>query len=980
MGVQSLWQILAPTARTVRLEALSRKKLAVDASIWIYQFIKAVRDSQGNGLHHSHIVGFFRRICKLLYFGILPIFVFDGGAPALKRETIRKRRETRAANEESTGDKAHRLLTKQLQRGGGGGGDSGGDSSHDSSHDTSHDTSGNSTKNPKTKRFIQQDEYDLPHMKRIKIDDNDERLIPEEEFKQMADSFDVVDGININDIDPNSEAFTELPLATQYTILSHLRLQSRLRMGFTKGQLESIFPDSMDFSRFQIEQVKKRNFFTQRLMNISGMGEDGGNITRRIAGDKDRKYALIRTNDGWSLSLGRGEKEEEEKEMEKEMEKEFNNTTDDVTSNDIKSVINHKSVTSDKSVNHTKPSTNDTPILIDSDSDFEDVPMNQNTNQDNEETAEEKEFHEAVIKSIYEQYGDNDEDDLKRAIAQSKQEYNELQQKENASNSSNLLGLNFSLTSEDNSKEEPVEEVEEVESEEEKEVKETETEKPKPMPAWFGTKIDEDSLKPITVEENVEEEEEENDDGLISWNEAKEMLDEEGEEVEVIDEKERDEREDEREEEIEEEIEKRDVTNENDKERTEINENELVERDYKERTEINENDKETNETNENDKERVETIENVNETIENNNQRTEKNENVNEGNENNIINNINTDNNTTNTRVDPPLDYVFVDDEDEMIDKQLAHENDDHQDLRHHIHTNHDIPVSSETFITQDQLYQERLQKQKRDSEEVTTTMINDVQELLRRFGIPFITAPMEAEAQCAELYDLGLVDGIITDDSDCFLFGGDRIYKNMFNQKQYVECYLQQEIQAKFGLNQHRLIELGLLLGSDYTDGVKGIGPVLAMEILAEFGNLVEFKLWYDKAVLRQHQDSLTSVKKTLLNRITTNKLYLSPHFPDDVVFKAYTNPEVDHSKEAFKWGVPDLDQIRSFLMYNVGWSQAQVDEVMVPLIRDMNRKARDGTQSTIGEFFPSSFTESRKELMVGKRLKSAANKLGRRQ
>ena len=84
MGVHSLWKIVGPTARPVRLEALSKKKLAIDASIWIYQFLKAMRDKDGNSLPSSHIIGFFRRICKLLYFGILPIFVFDGGVPALK--------------------------------------------------------------------------------------------------------------------------------------------------------------------------------------------------------------------------------------------------------------------------------------------------------------------------------------------------------------------------------------------------------------------------------------------------------------------------------------------------------------------------------------------------------------------------------------------------------------------------------------------------------------------------------------------------------------------------------------------------------------------------------------------------------------------------------------------------------------------------------------------------------------------------------
>ena len=48
---------------------------------------------------------------------------------------------------------------------------------------------------------------------------------------------------------------------------------------------------------------------------------------------------------------------------------------------------------------------------------------------------------------------------------------------------------------------------------------------------------------------------------------------------------------------------------------------------------------------------------------------------------------------------------------------------------------------------------------------------------------------MEAEAQCAALDILGLTEGSITDDSDIFLFGGRRVYKNIFNQNKHVEMY-----------------------------------------------------------------------------------------------------------------------------------------------------------------------------------------------
>ena len=64
------------------------KAMAIDSSIWIYQFQATMRDKEGRALVNAHVLGFLRRICKLLFYGIKPVFVFDGGAPALKRATI----------------------------------------------------------------------------------------------------------------------------------------------------------------------------------------------------------------------------------------------------------------------------------------------------------------------------------------------------------------------------------------------------------------------------------------------------------------------------------------------------------------------------------------------------------------------------------------------------------------------------------------------------------------------------------------------------------------------------------------------------------------------------------------------------------------------------------------------------------------------------------------------------------------------------
>ena len=116
MGVTQLWSVLQPAARPTRLETLNRKRLAVDASIWIYQFLKAVRDKEGEALRNSHVVGFFRRICKLLFFGIKPVFVFDGGAPTLKRQTIINRKRRKEGRRDDATRTAGRLLAIQMQR------------------------------------------------------------------------------------------------------------------------------------------------------------------------------------------------------------------------------------------------------------------------------------------------------------------------------------------------------------------------------------------------------------------------------------------------------------------------------------------------------------------------------------------------------------------------------------------------------------------------------------------------------------------------------------------------------------------------------------------------------------------------------------------------------------------------------------------------------------------------------------------------
>jgi DNA excision repair protein ERCC-5 len=73
--------------------------------------------------------------------------------------------------------------------------------------------------------------------------------------------------------------------------------------------------------------------------------------------------------------------------------------------------------------------------------------------------------------------------------------------------------------------------------------------------------------------------------------------------------------------------------------------------------------------------------------------------------------------------------------------------------------------------------------------------------------------------------------------------------------------------------------------------------------------------------------------------RKNSTKIFLPNDFPNRVIDQAYLHPEVDHDPQAFVWGIPDLDALRSFLMSQIGWTKERTDEILVPVIKDMNRR-----------------------------------------
>jgi len=229
---------------------------------------------------------------------------------------------------------------------------------------------------------------------------------------------------------------------------------------------------------------------------------------------------------------------------------------------------------------------------------------------------------------------------------------------------------------------------------------------------------------------------------------------------------------------------------------------------------------------------------------------------------------------------------------------------------------------------------------KRDMDVVTTDMTADVRKLLEAFGIPFVTASEEAEAQCAVLAELGLCEGVVTDDSDVLVFGATEVYRHLFKDK--ASCYTGKSVQSEMGLRKADLICLAMLLGCDYTDGVKGIGIVNGMEVVEAWcmdsdeplQRLRDFRRWAEDSF----NDHIDPENKTIPMEYAEKHKNLRHQwtFPDDFasydVWEAFEKPVVSYSKEAFSFGLIDKERVVSVLKPYM--SHERIDRILEPVLK----------------------------------------------
>lgn len=224
---------------------------------------------------------------------------------------------------------------------------------------------------------------------------------------------------------------------------------------------------------------------------------------------------------------------------------------------------------------------------------------------------------------------------------------------------------------------------------------------------------------------------------------------------------------------------------------------------------------------------------------------------------------------------------------------------------------------------------EEVDKQNRRLVKVTTEHVNDVKVLLKHMGIPFVSAPCEAEAQCAELVKGGKVFAAGTEDMDALTFGTTVLLRHLtFSEarKMPIKEFHLKSVLEGFELSQDQFVDLCILLGCDYVDKIKGIGPKKAIELVKKHKNI-----------------------ETILDNIDKSKYPPPENWLYTEARRLFTAPDVTPASEVdIKWEKPDEEALVAYMCGEKGFAEERIRNG----IRKLDKARGGATQGRLDSFF----------------------------
>lgn len=194
---------------------------------------------------------------------------------------------------------------------------------------------------------------------------------------------------------------------------------------------------------------------------------------------------------------------------------------------------------------------------------------------------------------------------------------------------------------------------------------------------------------------------------------------------------------------------------------------------------------------------------------------------------------------------------------------------------------------------------------------LTQEMIGEAKTLLKYMGIPIVQAPSEGEAQASFIVLNGDAHFTASQDYDSLLFGSPKLVRNLTitgkrklpSKNIYIDVKPErielQKVLKQLEITREQLIEIGILIGTDYNQGIKGIGPKKALKLIKKHGSI--------EGVFQELNQSIASWRE---------------------IKEFFLNPEVTSDYE-IKFNPPDSGKIKHFLCKEHSFSEERIDKVL---------------------------------------------------
>jgi len=210
-------------------------------------------------------------------------------------------------------------------------------------------------------------------------------------------------------------------------------------------------------------------------------------------------------------------------------------------------------------------------------------------------------------------------------------------------------------------------------------------------------------------------------------------------------------------------------------------------------------------------------------------------------------------------------------------------------------------------------------------------IILESKQLLGALGLPYMESPASAESQCAYLVKEGIAHYSNSQDFDSLLFGCPNMIQNLSKS-------LRRKVQGKWTytkitplsvdlrknlkeleINQFQLVDLALLVGTDYFPGIKGIGPKKALKYIKNH---------------KQIENIISSIgEKYDVSTLTTEVI--------KTVRKIFLFPEVNKSTDIFYWNLPNKPNVVDLLCKEHHLNRERVENNLEKLVSNY-QKCRD--------------------------------------